>query len=43
MAGIDKVKALEEYERKIGKPGTEWGSKEVEGFFNYCRLQEVRQ
>ncbi len=32
---MDKVKILEEYEQKIGKPGTQWGSQELQGFFTY--------
>ncbi len=39
---MDKVTLLEEYEKEIGKPGTQWGSQEVVGFYRFIKLREVR-
>ncbi len=34
---MDKVKLLEEYERKIGKAWAQWGSQEVMGFYAFMK------
>ena len=39
---MDKVALLEEYEQEIGKPGTEWGSQEVQAFFTFLRWKMTR-
>lgn len=38
---IDKVAALKEYEREVGKPGTQWGSQEIAGFYSYIKWKEA--
>ncbi len=36
---MDKVQMLREYEQQIGKPGTQWGSQEIEGFYWFMNLR----
>ncbi len=42
VSEVDRVQLLEQYEREIGKPGSQWGSQEVQGFYRFIQLQEVR-
>ena len=40
---MNRVQMMEQYERVIGKPGTEWGSQEIEGFFQYIRSKKTKK